>query len=649
MVKFRLVQSNVPSKNDLVRLCRFVNILENINGHDDLLQLSSEDRLKLCAEIRKFLVASVSQTGGHLASNLGAVELSVAIETVFNTMEDRLVFDVGHQSYVHKLLTGRQAGFSNLRQFGGMAGFPKPGESDADAFVAGHASSSVSIALGMARARTLQNQNYHVIALLGDGAATGGMAYEGLNDAAVSQEPMIIILNDNEMSIDRNVGGMAKHLSRLRSKEQYVGLKRRYREALRRIPGGKAIYRVTRSMKDWFKRMVLPSTIFENMGLKHLGPVDGHDLSGLISLLKTARDMKCPVLVHVITKKGYGYLPAEKDPSKFHGVGKFDPESGKAFSVGSNTFSDNLGNTLLEAAQEYPRVCAITAAMPSGTGLLKFQKAYPQKTFDVGIAEEHAVSMAGGLAKQGMIPVVALYSTFLQRSFDQIMQDIAMLRLHVILAVDRAGLVGEDGETHHGVYDVGFLRQIPGMTVLCPVSLVEQRDMLRWAIMEQNGPVAVRYSRGGDRGFACSDWDGSADVVNRGAISVQRRGDDVTLITYGTIFSNVLLAADELEAMGIHATVIRLLSVAPLATDAVIREMSCHHHIVVVEEVCRNSGVRDALAWDICQTITDCRVDGIDLGQRFVTHGNLQSLYKHYGLDPQSIAEFTREVLKGES
>ena len=359
--------------------------------------------------------------------------------------------------------------------------------------------------------------------------------------------------------------------------------------------------------------------------------------------------MKCPVLVHVVTKKGNGYLPAEEDPSKFHGVGRFDAESGKTFGAGANTFSGNLGNTLLEVAAEDQRVCAITAAMPSGTGLLKFQQQYPQNTFDVGIAEEHAISMAGGLAKQGMIPVVALYSTFMQRSFDQIMQDVAMLHLHVVLAVDRAGLVGEDGETHHGVYDIGFLRQVPGMTVLCPASLAEQRDMLRWSVLEQNGPVAIRYPRGGNRGYEESAWSNCENVLTSGAVCVHRCGDDVTLVTYGTMLSNVLAAADQLEEQGIHATVIRLLSVAPLPTDAVIREMSNSHHLVVVEEVCRNSGIRDTLSWEICRTVRDCKVDGIDLGCRFVTHGNLQSLHKHYGLDVQSIAEFTREVIKGES
>ena len=380
-------------------------------------------------------------------------------------MKDRLVFDVGHQSYVHKLLTGRQADFEHLRQFGGMSGFPKPRESDADAFVAGHASSSVSIALGMARARTLQKKDYQVIALIGDGAATGGMAYEGLNDAAVSKEPMIIILNDNEMSIERNVGGMAKHLSRLRSSDEYLNLKQRYRKTLAKIPGGMGFYTFTSRIKNWFKRMLLPSTIFENMGLTYLGPVDGHDLPDLIALLRAARELRAPVLIHVITRKGQGYEPALKNPAKFHGVGKFDPKTGETFGVKAPSFSDSFGQTLVELARQDDRICAITAAMPGGTGLVPFQKAFPKRTFDVGIAAEHAVSMAGGLAKQGMIPVVALYSTFLQRSFDQIMQDIAMLNLHVVLAIDRAGLVGDDGETHHGIYDIGFLRQPPGMTI----------------------------------------------------------------------------------------------------------------------------------------------------------------------------------------
>ena len=621
-----------------------MGILENIKGHEDLILLNDEQREILCGEIREFLVSSVSKTGGHLASNLGAVELSVAIETVFDTTKDRLVFDVGHQSYVHKLLTGRQAEFQHLRQFGGISGFPKPGESQADAFVAGHASSSVSIALGMARARTLLNEDYHVLALIGDGACTGGMAYEALSDAATSREPMIIILNDNEMSIERNVGGMARHLARTRSSTEYLKMKKRYRQAVKRLPGGKAFYNFTSNLKNRIKRALMPWTIFENIGLNYYGPVDGHDLPELIRLLKEARDLNSPVVLHVITQKGHGYEPAEQNPAKFHGVGKFDPETGETAGKKALSFSDSFGETLTELAEKNDRVCAITAAMPSGTGLTAFQKAYPNRTFDVGIAEEHAVSMAGGLAKQGMVPVVALYSTFLQRSFDQLMQDISMLKLHAVLAVDRAGLVGEDGETHHGIYDVGFLRQNPGMTVLCPASIAEQKQMLTWAVEAHDGPVAVRYPRGGNGNYQDSAWNDMYETV-----AVHRNGDDVTLVTYGTIINNVLEAADLLEAQGIYPTVLRLQAVAPLDAREIVSKMSSHRHVVVVEESATGSGVRQELAWQIQHMLPDARVDGLDLGNRFATHGDLKALYKYYGLDGQSIADFTREVLKGEN
>ncbi len=597
----------------------------------------------LCQEIRDFLVSSVSKTGGHLASNLGAVELSVAIETVFDTMKDRLVFDVGHQSYVHKLLTGRQADFEHLRQFGGISGFPKPGESDADAFVAGHASSSVSIALGMARARTLQKKDYQVVTLIGDGAATGGMAYEGLNDAAVSKEPMVIILNDNAMSIDRNVGGLARHLSKLRSSDEYLKMKVAYRKSLQKIPGGKWFYRFTSNVKNRIKRMILPSTIFENMGLTYLGPVDGHDLPDLISLLRSARDLHAPVLVHVLTKKGYGYEPAEQNPRKFHGIGKFDPATGDTVNPKVPTFSDSFGKTLVELGKQDERICAITAAMPSGTGLEPFQNAFPKRCFDVGIAEEHAVSMAGGLAKQGMIPVVALYSTFLQRSFDQIMQDAAMLKLHVVFAIDRAGLVGDDGETHHGIYDVGFLRQIPGMTLLCPASLSEQQEMLRWAIYECDGPVAIRYPRGGNGKYDGSDWsDGSA-------VKFHRIGKDVTLITYGTMLDQLLEAADLLAEQGMEATVLRLMTAAPLPVEELIGLISENHNIVIAEEVGNGSGIGWELAHALSQRMPDSRIGCMDLGDQFVTHGSKAQLLKHYGLDGQSIADFAREMMENEN
>lgn len=622
-----------------------MRILPNINGHDDLLRLTDSDRTELCREIREFLVSHVSRTGGHLASNLGMVELTVAIETVFNTMQDRLVFDVGHQSYVHKLLTGRQAGFEHLRQFGGMSGFPKPGESDADAFVAGHASSSVSIALGMARARTLQQQDYKVVALIGDGAATGGMAYEALNDVAVSKEPMVIILNDNEMSIDRNVGGLARHLSNLRCSDEYLRLKTAYRKVLERIPGGTWFYRFSSRVKNRLKRMLLNQTIFENMGLTYLGPVDGHDLPDLISLLTSVKNMNEPVLVHVLTRKGYGYAPAEQNPRKFHGISKFDPESGN--SIGSNipTFSESFGASMVELGRENERLCAITAAMPTGTGLVPFRKAFPNRCFDVGIAEEHAVSMAGGLAKQGMIPVVALYSTFLQRAFDQMMQDTAILNLHVVYAIDRAGLVGDDGETHHGIYDVGLFRQVPGMTVLCPASLAEQAQMLRWAVSTCDGPVAVRYPRGGNGLYEGCDW---VDP-SRTPVRCHRSGADVTIVTYGTMLDQAMEAAQILAAQGIEGTVLRLQRILPLPVEAVVSQISEQHNVVILEEAGGGSDLGADLACHIRSRLPDSRIRCVNLGKRFITHGSRTQLLKHYGLDGHSVAYLIREMMASEN
>ena len=612
-----------------------MRILDSIRGHADLASLTPAQRQQLCAEIREFLVSSVSKTGGHLASNLGVVELSVALETVYNTHKDRLVFDVGHQSYVHKLLTGRQADFEQLRQFGGMAGFPKPSESDADAFTAGHASSSVSIALGMARARTLRKENYDIVTLIGDGAATGGMVYEALCDVAVSNEPMVIVLNDNEMSIAPNVGGFAQHLSRLRTKESYLGFKEKYRNALSKTPFSQAIYRITRDVKDFFRRIVLPTTIFENMGLTYIGPVDGNDVDNMITLLRLAKGMKRPVLLHVHTQKGKGYAPAEAAPSAYHGVGRFDPEVGIVKGAAKETFSSAFGREICEIAAENDRICAITAAMPDGTGLTDFQAKFPGRIFDVGIAEEHAVSMAGGLAKQGVIPVVALYSTFLQRSYDQIMQDVAMQKLHVIFAVDRAGLVGEDGETHHGVFDTGFLRQTPGLTVLAPATTEELRQMLRWAVYDQNGPVAIRYPRGGDRVAVEAAWNGSDTAV------CHHTGNDVAIVTYGTIFENVLDAVNQLKSDGISTGVFRLLRLSGLNEEELRQKLSGYCHVIVVEEACAGSGLGDAM----CALLPDQRVSVMDLGRWFPTHGSLTQLYRHYGLDADAIAHRVREVL----
>ena len=616
-----------------------MSILENIQGHQDLIKLNSKQRKQLCAEIRQFLIDNVSKTGGHVSSNMGVVELTVALETVFDTSVDRLVFDVGHQSYIHKILTGRQAAFSNLRQFGGIAGFPKPTESDSDAFIAGHASSSISIALGMARARTLQNDNYNVVALIGDGAATGGMAYEGLSDSAVSKEQMVIVLNDNAMSIDQNVGGMASHLRQLRSKEKYWGMKRSYRKMVLKLPFGRHIYRFTHNIKDRVRRMLVPTTIFESMGFTYLGPVDGHDTEQLINLLKIAKDMQCPVVIHAMTKKGKGYVHSEEHPKLFHGIGKFDPVTGQPLKASSATFSDVFGKTMVELAETNAKLCAITAAMPGGTGLLDFKVKYPKRMFDVGIAEEHAVSMAGGLAKQGMTPVVALYSTFLQRSYDMILQDICMLKLPVILAIDRAGLVGEDGETHHGIYDVGFLRHAPGMQILCPATLLEASDMLRWAITNKPGPIAIRYPRGGNGKYTDSCWDSGKNCV-----CVHRRGKDITIITYGSIVNNVLEAAEQLSNEGIEATVLRLMSIQPLSAEEIIQKMAPADKVYVVEEIAGNCGIREHIACVLEEKGLDCSVAGIDLGNRYIQHGSVNKLYDYYGLSAEKLAWSIKEV-----
>lgn len=618
-----------------------MGILQDIHSRDDLLKLSEPQRACLCREIREFLIENVSKTGGHLAGNLGVVELSVAIETVYNTSVDRLVFDVGHQSYVHKLLTGRREAFAGLRQFGGISGFPKPAESVTDAFVAGHASSSISIALGMARARTLLGENYDVVALVGDGAATGGMIYEALNDLAVSKEPMVVILNDNEMSISRSSGGLSRHLSKVRSSQNYLHAKRYYRTILKKLPGGDAIYKASSRLKNRLKQVIMPGNMFENMGITYLGPADGHDLPGITALLAAAREMREPVLVHVLTKKGCGYPPAQEDPTRFHGIGKFDPVTGKSLGTKTVTFSDAFGQTLTDLASRDKRVCAITAAMSAGTGLTGFASRYPERTFDVGIAEEHAVSMAGGLAKQGMVPVVAIYSTFLQRAYDQVMQDICLLHLHAVLAIDRAGLVGDDGPTHHGVFDVGFLRQMPGMRILAPASLSELRQMLHWAVETCDGPVAVRYPRGGEGAYTDSGW-----TEETHSLCVHKTGSDVTLVTYGTLVNHVLTAAEMLEKEGIHASVLRLMNLSQLPADAIASQGS--GPIVVVEEACTGSGIREALAWQITRFAPERRVFGIDLGADFVPHGATDKLYALCGLESGAIAEYVRGVIPNE-
>ncbi len=611
-----------------------MDLLNQINSREALCALNAQQLEQLCEELRQFLVQNVAKTGGHLAANLGIVELTVAIERVFDTSKDRLLFDVGHQSYVHKILTGRREAFSTLRTFGGISGFPKPSESVCDAFVAGHASSSVSTALGMARARTLQKQDYHVIALTGDGAMTGGLAYEGLNDAGESNEPLIVILNDNGMSITPNVGGISQHLSVIRTRPGYFRLKKVYRSVTNAVPGGKAVYRFSHKLKERWKRMLLGSTFFEEMGFQYYGPVDGHNLKRLEYMLELAKKSERPVLLHVLTKKGKGYAPAEENPDVFHGIGSFDPVTGKPACGSEPTFSDTFGKTLCALAREDEKVCAITAAMVNGTGLTDFRAEFPERCFDVGIAEGHAVAMAGGLAKQGMIPVVAVYSTFLQRAYDMLLQDVAMQNLHVVFAVDRAGLVGEDGETHQGVFDINYLRSVPNMQVLCPANQAELETMLRKAVLSMDGPVAVRYPRGGD-----------GKLTQVAQSPVLREGGDITLVGYGKLINEILDAAALLEADGVSAEVVKLPSVKPIDMAAIAASVRKTGRLLIAEEaVCIGCAGKEIAATLRMQGIV-VPTALVNIGDRFVPHGAVSDLYKMLGLDAASIAKKAREVL----
>lgn len=611
-------------------------ILETIHSPADVKRLTEKQTELLCLELRQFLVEQVSRTGGHLASNLGAVELTVAIHRVFDTSKDRLVFDVGHQCYVHKALTGRQELFGTLRQFEGLSGFPKPYESEHDAFVAGHASNSVSVALGMARARTLQNQSYSVLALIGDGALGGGLSFEGLNDAGASGEPLIVILNDNGMSIDANVGGMSRHLAQIRTKAGYYEFKKKYRQALDGSKAGQKLYELSHDVKTALKKSLLPvSTVFEGMGFTYMGPVNGHDVRGLTDMLRAAKELNRPVLLHVHTKKGKGYAPAEQEPEKFHGVSPFDPATGKS-APPSPSFSSVFGSELASLASSDRRICAITAAMADGTGLTAFAKKHPRRFFDVGIAEGHAVAMAAGMAKQGLLPVFAVYDSFLQRGYDMLVQDVSLDDLHVVLAVDRTGLVGADGETHHGCID--YLSQIPGMTAFCPASFSELRHMLRAALYDCKGPAAIRYPRGGEGAYRedCGD----------AAVSVLRQGTDACIVTYGVLVNQALEAAQRLANEGITARVVKLNRVAPLEWDAVCSALDGASRLVVLEDQLRQGCVGQRLAAALLErNAAPERLRLLNAGERLPAQGSVQQLYHALGLDAAGVTAAVREVL----
>lgn len=612
------------------------HVLESLE-FPDLHTISDVEADALCEQLRYRLIETVSQTGGHLASNLGAIELTVALHRVFDTGVDRLVFDVGHQCYCHKILTGRSAAMETLRSFGGVAGFPKPSESVHDAFVAGHASNSVSVALGMARARTMCADDYSVLAVLGDGALSGGLAYEGLSDAGESGEPLIVILNDNGMSITKSVGGVAQHLSRQRLKPQYLSLKKAYRRAMGVLPGGKYIYRFTHRLKKAVKDMLLPCSIFEDMGFMYLGPVDGHDVRQLTQTLRYARDLNCPVLLHIRTVKGKGYAPAEKNPDEFHGVSPFRISDGAPVNKSKTGFSAVFGQALCELAENDAKICAITAAMQSGTGLDEFSVKYPNRFFDVGIAEGHAVTMAAGMAKQGVIPVFAVYSTFLQRAYDMLIHDVAIQGLHVVFCVDRAGLVGEDGETHHGVFDPSFLDTIPGMTVLCPASFSELRSMLRQAIYDVKGPVTVRYPRGGEQGWL--------EDRSLGKSVLLREGDDITLLGYGTTISALMEVAERLDAKGVHAEVVKLNTITPIDVEMIIDSVRKTKRLLVAEECVDMNCVGRRVVSSLFEAGINLHAAVLqNLGNGFVTHGSVAQLRKLCGLDVESLCSKALEV-----
>ena len=607
-----------------------MSILEHIQRAEDIRRCSFEELDTLCGELREALLRSVSETGGHLASNLGMVELTVALHNVFDPLRDRIVFDVGHQCYVHKMLTGRLEAFSTLRQEDGLSGFPKPAESAADAFIAGHASNSVSAALGMARARTLMGGNYDVIAILGDGALTGGLAYEGLNNAGQSREPLLIILNDNGIAINHTVGGMAKYLRRQRVKPAYYNLKRLYRKVLLKTKAGTKLFHVTQGWKKKLKGAILSCTMFEEMGLRYMGPVDGHNVQQLSYMLNVARSYREPVLLHVVTKKGRGYPDAEAHPERYHGVGPFDPSKGVAVQE-KTCFSSVFGEELCRLAAKDERIGAVTAAMEEGTGLREFRRRFPDRFFDEGIAEGHAVTMAAGMAKQGLRPVAAIYSTFLQRSYDMLLHDVGLLGLPVVLGVDRAGLVGPDGETHNGVYDVGFLRQVPGMRIWCPASYAELRDMLAEAL-SGDGPAAVRYPRGCEGAFR----EGGADPVR-----VLREGHDAAIVSYGILVNEALAAAESLAAEGISARVLKLGLIAPLnfrALDNLVYDVKA---VVTAEDCAQPGSVGEVLS----AHLRKLPVRALNLGNGIVRQGTVEQQRRRFCIDAASIAAAVRELL----
>ncbi|MBC9784891.1 1-deoxy-D-xylulose-5-phosphate synthase [Heliobacterium chlorum] len=622
-------------------------ILSQIHKPADLHKLTSAELEQLSKEIREVIIETTSNNGGHLAPNLGVVELTLALHLVFKTPKDKIVWDVGHQSYVHKLLTGRYKEFSTLRRHRGLAGFPKRSESKHDVFNTGHSSTSISAALGFACARDLQKEDSSVIAVIGDGALTGGMALEALNHAGHVQTDLIVVLNDNEKSIADNVGAMSTYLTRIRTDPRYFRNKEEMEDVLKRIPSiGPHVLKVLEKMKDGLKNLMVPGVLFEELGYSYLGPIDGHNLQELRAVLANARRLKGPVLVHVLTKKGKGYGPAESNPSLFHGVGPFDRATGKVHkSEGPPSYTQVFSETLLRLARQDERILAITAAMPDGTGVGAFARNFPSRFIDVGIAEQHAVTMSSAMALQGFKPVVAIYSTFLQRAYDQVFHDACLHKAPVVFAIDRGGMVGDDGETHHGVFDMSYLRHIPELVHMSPKDENELQHMLYTAV-EYNGPIAIRYPRGAGVGVSL---DKELTLLPIGKGEVLRQGTDVAIIAIGNMVRIAEEAANQLEEQGIRAAVVNARFVKPLDEELILKLARDIGKIITIEEHILAGGFGSAILELFEAKNVDCKVKRIGIPDEFVQHGSISILRETYGLTVDNLARTAREMLDGAS
>ena len=615
-------------------------MLERINKTNDIKKLNIKEKKELCSEIREYLIDTISKTGGHIASNLGVVELTIALESVFNVKKDKIIWDVGHQSYVHKILNGRKEELKNIRQFKGISGFPKTEESDTDCFNTGHSSTSISAGLGMAKARDIQRKKYNVIAVIGDGALTGGEALEALNDLGCSQTKMIIILNDNEMSISKNISGMNKLLTRLRSKKTYRRGNSFSKKIISSIPFiGKNLVKLFKKTKNTIKQVFVPGMYFEEIGIKYLGPVDGHNIEDLEILFEKVKDFNGPVLIHVLTKKGKGYSYAEDNPAKFHGIGAFNKETGEVLksSIG---YSKIFGNKLCEIAKKNKSVVGITAAMRDGVGLSEFAKKYPNRFFDVGIAEGHALTFAAGLAKEGMIPFISIYSSFYQRGYDQIIHDICLQNLHVVMCVDRAGLVGNDGETHQGLYDMAFFRLIPNITIMCPKNFKELELMMDFAL-NYNGPVVIRYPRGGESNSIPSK------KITLGKSELLNSGKDLTIICAGSTVSKGLELVDKLNKDNISCDLINVRFIKPLDNKNIINSINKNKKVIVIED----GTIINGLCTSIKELIVDNNLINIKSSyyaypDNYIKHGSIKDIEKKYKLDVDNIYKDIKEFIK---